>query len=157
MPVITLSSLLLSIPETTRVAFVMTDMQGFDFTAVKAAGSVLKDRVTHILNEVWDNDVYTYHANNDLCRDWLPFMTDLGYTLVKTTRENSDMEKVKARCKKQLKDNPQRPLVSESAGLQENDAYWVRNDAIGQPFPKAGTVQNFNPGFTEEEYKSCED
>ncbi len=78
-PVITLSSLLNSIPKRINVAFLMTDIQGYDFMAIKEAGNTLKERVTHIMTEVWYNDIYTYSGvHNDLCRDWLPMMTELG-------------------------------------------------------------------------------
>lgn len=78
-PVITLSSLLNSIPKRINVAFLMTDIQGYDFMAIKEARNTLKERVTHIMTEVWYDDVYTYSGvHNDLCRDWLPLMTELG-------------------------------------------------------------------------------
>ena len=78
-----------------------------------------------------------------------------GYTLVKTSNEE-DMEKLKARCEKQLRDNPQRPSAKENAGLSEDNAYWVRNDVVEQPFPEVVSVQNYDPGYTEEEYKTCD-
>lgn len=78
-PVITLSSLLNSIPKRINVAFLMTDIQGYDFTAIREARDTVKQRVTHIMAEVWYDDVVTYSGvHNDLCRDWLPFMTELG-------------------------------------------------------------------------------
>ena len=57
-------------------------MQGFDFTAVKEGADVLKERVTHIVTEVWKDDIYTYDARNDLCRDWMPLMEELGEFIV---------------------------------------------------------------------------
>ncbi len=79
-----------------------------------------------------------------------------GYTLLKTakTRNMEDL-KLQARCEKQLKDNPQRPSGKENAGLSESNAYWVRNDVIDQPFPEVVSVQKYDPGYTEEEYKTC--
>jgi len=59
-PVITLSSLLNSIPKRINVAFLMTDIQGYDFMAIKEAKNTLKERVSHMMNEVWYDDVYTY-------------------------------------------------------------------------------------------------
>jgi hypothetical protein len=154
-PVITLESILRSIPEWTNIAVIKTDMQGYNFITVQAAAAILKEKVTHIYTEVWRDDVYTYHANNDLCRDWLPFMTKLGYTLVKTTRDGENVEGIPVLCKKQLQKHPQRPDVDEqSAGLREDDAYWVRNDKVGQPFPEEIVVKKFK-GFTKEQYASC--
>jgi len=77
-PVITLSSLLRSIPAFTKVSVLMTDIQGFDFAAIKEGASVLKEKVTHLVTEVWKDDKYTYDAQNDFCRDWMPFMKKLG-------------------------------------------------------------------------------
>lgn len=80
-PVITLSSLLNSIPSFTNISLLMTDMQGLDFVTVKAGAQTLKDKVTHLITEVWLKDSYTYDAKNDLCRDWMPFMEELGELL----------------------------------------------------------------------------
>jgi len=66
------------------------------------------------------------------------------------------MEKLKGRCEKQLRDNPQRPSAKENAGFSEDNAYWVRNDVVEQPFPEVVSVQNYDPGYTEEEYKTCD-
>lgn len=151
-PVITLSSVLNAIPETTKVAFMKTDMQGYDFAAVKEAANVLKKRVTHLMVEHWYNDEYTYDIENDFCRDWMPLMTELGYTLFKKDGKGANVN-----CEKQLRDNPQRPGVTESAGLNEGNGYWVRNDAVGESFrwDEIVTVQQFKPNFTEEDYAAC--
>lgn len=65
------------------------------------------------------------------------------------------MQKLKTSCKKQLKDYPQRPSGKEHAGLSEDNAYWVRNDVVDQPFPEVVSVQEYDPGYAEEEYKTC--
>ncbi len=78
-----LSLVLNASPGRVKVSFVKTDMQGFDFVAIWAAGRALRERVTHILHEAWFGNVYSYAAENALCRDWLPFMTELGYILKK--------------------------------------------------------------------------
>lgn len=77
-PVITLSSLLRSIPTSAKTSLLLPDMQGFDFTAVKEGADVLKERVTHIVTKKWKDDTHTYNARNDLCRDWMPLMEELG-------------------------------------------------------------------------------
>ena len=78
-PVITLSSLLSSIPSTAEISVMMTDIQGLDFTAIKEGAEILKEKVTHLKTEVWKEDKYTYDdTKNDLCRDWIPFMEELG-------------------------------------------------------------------------------
>jgi len=159
-PVITLTSLLESIPQTVRIRVLMTAMQGYDFVAVKAAGPAVFKRASHILAEVWENDVQTYSTENDLCRDWLPFMTKLGYTLIKVTDQatrksitNKDAQM--ARCTKQLRESPERP--SNKFGLSESDAQFVRNDAVGQPFPDTTyrISPNMKPHFTANDYAKC--
>jgi FkbM family methyltransferase len=166
-PVITLSSVLNAIPGRVKVSFVKTDMQGFDFVAISAAGQALREKVTHILNEVWFGDVYSYEAENDLCRDWLPFMTELGYVLKNIdvqlghfdgfSGELADTEMIKTMCEKQLNEHPVRPKVEENPGLVEGNAYWVRNDAIDVEFPDFETVYSFNQSyFSEEDYVTCD-
>ena len=155
-PVITLTSLLNAIPSTVQVSFLKTDMQGFDFTAIRAAGPALKDKVTHIMNEVWLDDVYSYEVQNDLCRDWLPFMTGLGYVLTTVDGWGWEADTINTRCEKQLKDHPSRPTVEEKPGLVEANAFWIRHDAIGIAFPLLTEIQNFNQSyFSEEEYATC--
>lgn len=151
-PVITLSSVINAIPTETKISLIKTDMQGFDFVAIKEAATALKKRVTHLYTEVWFDDTHTYHAENDLCRDWLPFMTELGYVLVRTNGKGDDVKEIRANCDKQLKDRPVRPDVDESAGLNEGDAFWVREDAVGEPFPNCETTP---PKFSATEYSSC--
>ncbi|KAL7531440.1 hypothetical protein ACHAWF_003768 [Thalassiosira exigua] len=159
-PVVTLSSLLNAIPERTRISLIKTDMQGFDFVAIKEAAHVLQRRVTHLFTEVWFDDKYSYHAENDLCRDWLPFMTKLGYSVAKIDdsyevwKGASDRE-VRIRCAEQLRKNPTRPAVEEAAGLKEADVYWVRNDKVEEPFPICPLLPRA-VNYTEEEYASCD-
>ncbi len=167
-PVITLSSVLNAIPGGVKVSFVKTDMQGFDFVAIRAAGQALRERVTHILNEVWFGDIYTYKAENDFCRDWLPFMTELGYVLKKIDVQSGrfdglkgelpDSEMIKAMCEKQLNEHPVRPTVEENSGLLEGNAYWVRNDTIDVEFPDCENLPTFSQKhyFSEEDYVTCD-
>lgn len=159
-PVVTLSSIFQAIPDTAEVVLLKTDMQGFDFEAIKGAAPVLKKRVTHIITAVWYDDVFSYHAENDFCRDWLPFMTELGYRLLKYTEFYSEVSAgnasmAKEKCKGQLKRRPLRPKDDETAGLVEGDAYWVRVDAVGIPFPAVQRVKQFKPKFTDYDYESC--
>ena len=151
-PVITLSSVINAIATETKISLIKTDMEGVDFVAIKEAATALKKRVTHLYTEVWFDDTRTYHAENDLCRDWLPFMTELGYVLVRTNGKGDDVKEIRANCDKQLKDRPVPPAVEESAGLNEGDAFWVREDAVGEPFPNCETTP---PKFSATEYSSC--
>ena len=160
-PVITLSSLISAVPNTTQISLLKTDMQGFDFVAIKEAGSILKERVRHIMTEVWMNDHYTYHAKNDFCRDFLPFMTELGYEIANVNfgptsiTHSQTPDQIRAQCEKQLRDTPIRPDVKEGAGLDERDAFWVRKDSIDIPFPDCPNIKMPRKPFTVEEYAQC--
>ena len=162
-PVITLSSVLNAIPSRVNIPFIKTDMQGFDFVAIKAAGPVLKERVAHIVNEVWFDDVYTYEAENDFCRDWFPFMTELGYILTKiegwggSAGEPPDPDVIASLCQEQLNRFPERPTVKERPGLAEGNAWWAHHDAINVEMPHCETLQVFNSSyFTDEDYATCD-
>ena len=159
-PVIPLSSILYAIPKHTKIQILMTDIQGYDFSAIKAAGPALLERVTHMVTEVWLDDMHTYDLQNDLCRDFLPFMTNLGYTLVELRenyKDDYDVAKISARCERQMKARPKRPKGNETVGLNEADAFWVRNDAIGQKFPSFKKFPSeYTPPFTRKEYEQCE-
>ena len=154
-PVITLSSLINAIPNTTEISLLKTDMQGFDYVAIKEAGSILTKRVKHIMTEVWMNDHYTYFATNDLCRDFMPLMTSLGYELMKLSSSADTPDQIKVRCDVQLKNTPIRPKVEEAAGLDERDAYWVRKDSAGETFPDCPNIKKLDYSYTNEEYATC--
>ena len=154
-PVITLSSLLNAIPNTTEISLLKTDMQGFDYVAIKEAGSILTKRVKYIMTEVWMNDHYTYHATNDLCRDFMPLMSSLGYELMKLSSSADTPDQIKAQCDVQLKNTPIRPQVEEAAGLDERDAYWVRKDSVGEAFPDCPNIKKLDYSYTNEEYATC--
>jgi FkbM family methyltransferase len=82
-PVLTLKMLLDAIPPHLRIVVLKTDMQGFDFTAVAAAGRTVL-RAERVLAEVTCND-FTFNPrapSNDLQRDWLPYMEELGFVNV---------------------------------------------------------------------------
>ena len=155
-PIITLESLLNSIPRHVQIVAMKTDMQGYDFVALKGAGNALVERVPYLMTEVWDDDIYSYDAKNDLCRDWLPYMTKLGYDLVKTTLEN-DPTKVIEYCERRLKEYPVRPSVNASAGMRENDAYWIRRrDAHNVTTLRLSlTLPRYKPKYTSKDYEKC--
>jgi len=156
-PVITLTSILNAMPDTVKIELLVTDMQGFDFPAVSAAGKLLTEKVTHIITEVFTDDVQAYmDQENDLCRDWIPRMTELGYTLeppIKFGREILlSADQITAKCEEQLAKNPSRP-IKPAKGHSPN-ANWVRNDVLDVPFPKCSTLPKWS-GFTDEEYAEC--
>lgn len=60
------------------ITFVKTDMQGYDFTAVSSAGSLLY-KINKIQTEVYTGPSTYKHVQNDMCKDWLPFMKKWGW------------------------------------------------------------------------------
>mmetsp|Transcript_7738 Transcript_7738/g.28062 ORF Transcript_7738/g.28062 Transcript_7738/m.28062 type:complete len:329 (+) Transcript_7738:204-1190(+) len=154
-PVVTLSSIVRAVPESVAISVLMTDMQGFDFVAVREAADVLRERAPYIVSEVWLDDVYTYRAENDLCRDWLPLMKGLGYALQRLQSHKGKAigaKTVAAKCEKQMRERPERPAPDASAGLRESNAYWVRDDAPGTAFPE---VSRAGVEWTDRDYASC--
>merc|ERR1711976_173059 len=56
-----------------------SDIQGADFETIKSVGKDMK-RIPWIATEVWHHNIQSYtNVNNDFCREWLPYMTSLGY------------------------------------------------------------------------------
>lgn len=80
-PVISLETLLSSVPSDVQVAYIRTDMQGHDFLTLSSIGSRLT-RVPYVAAETWFSNQYTYKdVNNDFCGNLLPHMLGLGYDL----------------------------------------------------------------------------
>jgi hypothetical protein len=140
-------------------------MQGHDFSALRASGDAMaKRKISRVMTEVWYDDISTYRGvQNDLCRDWLPFMTSIGYELVRvdvdpfnTEDSTRNAQLVKKRCKEKLTLNPDRP--SFKAGLKETDVYWrLKSDKSTEH--DSMDMYEYNSHhkflFTPEEYASC--
>lgn len=80
-PVHTLKELLDGIPDNLPISFLKTDMQGYDFTAIKSAGDALK-RVKKLMSETYQDGKPTYaNTANEFARDWVPYMSKIGFGL----------------------------------------------------------------------------
>lgn len=113
------------------IQMILTDMQGHDFKSVSSVGDYLAQvGVRRLVTEVYKDNVSSYKdAHNDLCRDWLPHMTSIGYVFEGLTNMRGDVEtlldgyrnaqEVKETCEKERKEHP-----VETAGLSEYNAYW---------------------------------
>ena len=78
-PVLTLAHLLQAIPPHIRIPRLRTDMQGFDFTGLASAGTLLK-RVDSIEMECTGAaEEEIYHGVDNRFKDWRPYMTKLGF------------------------------------------------------------------------------
>ena len=82
--VISLTTLVESIPLTVKLWYLKTDMQGFDFDALRSAADVLRSgRAQYVMSEVWWDRYQSYAGqNNDFCLHQYPLMRALGYELV---------------------------------------------------------------------------
>jgi hypothetical protein len=84
-PVLTLKHLLDAVPPTLDIVLLKTDMQGYDFTAVSAAGDALH-RVKQLYSEV-NCHGFAYNPSaplNDFDAVWADYMARKGYTLDRT-------------------------------------------------------------------------
>mmetsp|Transcript_39735 Transcript_39735/g.77779 ORF Transcript_39735/g.77779 Transcript_39735/m.77779 type:complete len:334 (-) Transcript_39735:316-1317(-) len=83
-PVMSMATLLESIPKTVNIKHLKTDMQGFDFAAVSSAGRKIR-RIPEVYAEVYVGTASYEGVKNDLWKDWEPYMKSMGY---KRTTDN---------------------------------------------------------------------
>ena len=78
-PLVTMSDALSSLPNGVELWFLKTDMQGFDATALKAGGHLLR-RAHYVKSEVNMLGAASYEgASNSYCNDVLPLMLAHGF------------------------------------------------------------------------------
>lgn len=77
-PVLSMATLLSSIPSTINIKHLKTDMQGFDFAAVSSAGRNIR-RIPEVYAEVYIGTASYEGVHNDLWKDWEPYMITMGY------------------------------------------------------------------------------
>jgi hypothetical protein len=92
-PVLSLRTILESIPESVEITQLKTDMQGQDFAAISHAGKSLR-RVQSVLSEVYCNGFQTYEGVKNDLSDFQAFMPTVGFTMsydpCGTSRRESD-------------------------------------------------------------------
>lgn len=87
--VVTLEMLLNSIPANVDIVWLKTDMQGYDFQAIQSAGDTLRRRVHRLTTETYVRGTPGYEGSqNDLEKDWIPYMRNLGYALQNSDKMN---------------------------------------------------------------------
>lgn len=127
-PVVSLQSIIDMIPTAVDIAYLKTDMQGTDFQSVSSIGRDLL-RVKWIATEVWHHNRQSYKdARNDFCRDWMPYMSDLGYSVRAVGIDCDDVVRdgiadLYSHCEQDKIDFP-----TPSPGLMECDILWARSD-----------------------------
>lgn len=145
-PVISMSTVLASLPSRIDVWFLKTDMQGHDFIALSSTGALLRQRVHYIMSETAVNNVHAYNGTaNDLCRDHLPFMRANGFKMLGMCKPCKAAFSSRAGGRKR---QAQRPSLSEidrfcflqrrnkaRPGLAERDVWWKRVDTTLPPPP----------------------
>lgn len=82
-PVLSLGTLLNSIPHNISISLLKTDTQGHDFAVVQSASTEQLKRIEKIVSETYLADHRdTYETvENDLEKDWIPFMQSIGFRL----------------------------------------------------------------------------
>jgi hypothetical protein len=151
-----------------EIDLILTDMQGHDFVSVSSVGKYLAERnVKRLITEVYRDNVTTYKgAQNDLCKNWLPHMTSIGYVfegLTAMVGETDTLlygyhnyEEAVASCKKSLENNPE-----EKNGLNEYNAFWRLESepkvGSGIEFYQYGTHSSKREGhkFADQDYAKC--
>ena len=149
-------------------------MQGYDFAALRAGRTALLKRgIKNIDTETFWNDLYHYeHVYNDLCRDWIPHMIELGY-IYDLRRENEGycppenfetLEKAQQTCNDFISPNPIRQKTNLDTKFVCN-VMWrlasVPSTGNTDPYdfpvlPAASNNKQKVPyTYTTDEYNSC--
>jgi hypothetical protein len=152
-----------------KIDLIMTDMQGHDFAAVSSVGGLLKGLgVKRLVTEVYKDNIATYQGvKNDLCQDWLPHMTSIGYIFEGLTEMRVNEEKIlegfrsaeeiQISCKKTLEG---RNVEAPKAEFFEYNAFWRLEGEEPSSDLKVYHYGKHSPRktghtFTDEEYQKC--
>ena len=146
--VISLTTLVESIPLTVKLWYLKTDMQGFDFDALRSASNILKTgRAQYVMSEVWWDRYQSYAGqNNDFCLHQYPLMRALGYELVDVengyqSNKYHGIERLKTLDTKQIRSHEeilkmcslQTDAPEKQGKCNEGDAYWKHASATLPP------------------------
>lgn len=93
--VLSLQSILSAIPPEIKIPLLKTDTQGHDFAVLKSASIKELNRIDKVISETYlsslSNRVYE-GVNNDLEKDWIPYMTIAGFQLTNPPTDGSKSE-----------------------------------------------------------------
>ena len=146
--VISLTTLVESIPLTVKLWYLKTDMQGFDFDALRSAADILRSgRAQYVMSEVWWDRYQSYAGqNNDFCLHQYPLMRALGYELVDVengyqSNKYHGIERLKTLDTKQIRSHDeilkmcalQTDAPEKTGKCNEGDAYWKHASATLPP------------------------
>jgi len=119
-----------------EVSLIKTDIQGADFEAIQSAGESIRS-VGWLVTEVWVDNVRTYqHFENDLCRNWVPWMTKMAYKLeamiCHTQKPSCGSEDDGTSWETDTVECCRRNMIDHAgitSGVRECDVIWRRIDA----------------------------
>jgi hypothetical protein len=155
-PTLSFSSLLQSF-SSYPIDFVLTDMQGLDFEAVSSAGNLLL-AVKRLKTEVNKDQVRTYTGpRNDFCKDWLPYMTQLGY-IFECLITGGEVPVEGYMSQQEALESCEKDRAKIGIGLSEYDALWrLSTEEPGLEAYKYPThsKRKAGPTFSSEEYAKC--
>jgi len=171
-PTLSLTTLLQSITAEIEIMYIKTDMQGHDFSAVAAGGKALFARgVKYIETETFWKDLYHYKdVHNDLCRDWLPLMAELGYEYDFTRRNEGycpqdqfgTAKLAQQTCSKYIAEHPVRKQTNTDTKFVCNVMWRLKGvastgntDPYDFPLNPAHAKRKIPYTWTTEEYSSC--
>ena len=139
-PVISMTSVMQSVPDELTIWFLKTDMQGHDFAALSSCGALLR-RIDWIMAEVYTHSNLseaTYvSASNRYCEDFVPHMASIGFLPWGVTTHRPHAAIHHFGKSQQAADEWCRQDFARKINARETNGYWVRNDSKLPP-PPAG-------------------
>jgi FkbM family methyltransferase len=129
-PVLSSRVILDAVPSAIDIWLLKTDMQGFDFKALRGAGEALR-RVRYMKTEVWIHNEIVYEGvRNDFCNDFLPYLVSMGFELVELANDGGRTLAVgpaggEGFCEKQRASKVEPHKTSSTIAY---DAFWMRRD-----------------------------
>lgn len=131
-PIVSMQSVMATMPASIPLVYLKTDMQGYDFSSLSVVGDEL-NRFQFLRLECFLEGRTTYAGmHNDFCRDWLPHMTRIGMTLVglyiydQSGKVAMPAREAQRRCRDQG--------FADFHGAIEADAFWASpNRSLSRP------------------------
>eukprot|EP00177_Eucheuma_denticulatum_P006536 GFKZ01011899.1.p1 GENE.GFKZ01011899.1~~GFKZ01011899.1.p1 ORF type:complete len:301 (-),score=28.54 GFKZ01011899.1:287-1189(-) len=90
-PVLSLESFLSAVPTDVKIEYLKTDTQGYDLNVIQSASRASLERVGKIMTETYLPGMARSRyegVRNDLYRDWIPYMQQVGFALTNPPDRN---------------------------------------------------------------------
>ena len=135
-PVLSMQTVLSAVPARIEVWFLKTDMQGYDFKAIKGGGNFLQ-RVQYMKTECQINREQTYQGvDNDFCDHFWPFLTNQGFELIALMTDKLIPYVVGPKSAGEWCAKQSNLTVHPGGDHMAYDAYWVRSAGPRWPPPE---------------------